>query len=65
MGLLDYGVKKSRDREKEIEGEAGWIEKGVSEEVDPLQAKTDQCIKENGEGFVWDPELEMCSYQSE
>jgi len=42
-----------------------FVKEGVTPVVeDPNAERTAQCIKEHGEGYIYDPSLEMCSYQS-
>lgn len=59
---------KSEEDQKRLDAAAKgqeFIKEGVSKPVatDPNSDRTAQCIKEHGEGFFYDPELEMCSYR--
>lgn len=43
-----------------------FVKKGLEPAVaDPNADRTTQCVKEHGEGFYYDPSLEMCSYRQE
>ena len=52
------------DRLKAISEGNEFIEEGVKTAAeDPNADRTAQCVKEHGEGFFYDPSLEMCSYK--
>lgn len=57
-----------RQRMDEIAEEGNFIKEGIQpavEETDPNAERTAQCVKEHGEGYFYDPSLEMCSYRQE
>jgi len=60
---------KSDDEQARLDAAAAgneFVKEGVQPAVaDPNADRTAQCIKEHGEGYFYDPSLEMCSYRRE
>ena len=69
--FLDLGMGKAAKRREDpekaaqhkvLQEEMGMIKAGLEQPIQE-EGRTDQCIAKHGEGWWYDPELEMCSYK--